>query len=63
MACLAIVPLLNWLGGPNTILFAAVMAALAGAVWATTGATRKATAGLGVRVTVGDRGKSFGEMD
>ncbi len=46
MACLAIVPLLNWLGGPNTILFAAVMAALAGVVWATTGATRKATAGL-----------------
>ena len=34
LACLAIVPLLNWLGGPNTILFAALMAALAGAVWA-----------------------------
>jgi hypothetical protein len=33
-ACLGIVPLLNWLGGPNTILFAATVAAIAGAVWA-----------------------------
>lgn len=32
-ACLAIVPLLNFLGGPNTLLFAAVMSAVAGAVW------------------------------
>src|SRR5271169_883272 len=46
LACLAIVPLLNWLGGPNTVLFAAAMAAIAGAVWATTGATRKVTAGI-----------------
>src|SRR5580693_10231724 len=29
LACLAIVPLLNWLGGPNTVLFAAAMAAIA----------------------------------
>src|ERR1700688_3575858 len=28
LACLAIVPLLNWLGGPNAILFAALMAAV-----------------------------------
>jgi len=34
LACLAIVPLLNWLGGPNTVLFAGVMAAAAGIVWA-----------------------------
>ena len=34
LACLAIVPLLNWLGGPNTILFAGLAAALAGVVWA-----------------------------
>jgi len=34
LACLGVVPLLNFLGGPNTVLFAAVMAALAGALWA-----------------------------
>src|SRR5271154_1028692 len=27
LACLLVVPLLNWLGGPNTILFAAALAA------------------------------------
>src|SRR5208282_2209188 len=34
LACLALVPLLNIIGGPNTILFAAVAAALAGVAWA-----------------------------
>ncbi|HVO80890.1 MAG TPA: hypothetical protein VMT28_09170, partial [Terriglobales bacterium] len=34
-ACLAVVPLLNWLGAPNTILFAAAISAVAAAVWAT----------------------------
>jgi len=33
MACLAIVPLLNWIGGPNAILVAAVALAGAGMVW------------------------------
>ena len=33
LACLALVPLLNFLGGPNTILFAAVAVALAGVAW------------------------------
>ena len=33
LACLALVPLLNLIGGPNTILFAAVAVALAGVVW------------------------------
>src|SRR5205085_9493444 len=32
-ACLATVPLLNYIGGPNTILFAAVAIAVAGIVW------------------------------
>jgi spermidine synthase len=35
VACLAVVPLLNWLGGPNTVLFAAFMASAAGVMWAT----------------------------
>jgi len=46
LACLGIVPLLNWLGGPNTVLFAGVMAAVAGTVWAMNMGARKLTAGL-----------------
>src|SRR4051812_47813898 len=34
MACLAVVPLLNWLGGPNAILVSAIVAAAAAMVWA-----------------------------
>ncbi len=33
MACLAVVPLLNWWGGPNTILFAGVTQAIAAVLW------------------------------
>jgi len=46
LACLAVVPLLNWLGGPNAILFAALMAAVAGAVWANDTKIRKPALGL-----------------
>jgi spermidine synthase len=35
LACLALVPLLNFIGGPNTILFAAFVVALAGVAWST----------------------------
>jgi hypothetical protein len=42
LACLGIVPLLNRLGGPNTILFAAAMSAIAAAVWATARRMRRA---------------------
>jgi spermidine synthase len=34
LACLAVVPLLNWIGGPNTIVFSAVMMSIAAVVWA-----------------------------
>ena len=34
LACLAVVPLLNWLGGPNVILGAGVAMAAAGMIWA-----------------------------
>ena len=37
LACLALVPLLNFIGGPNTILFAAFVVALAALVWAPPG--------------------------
>jgi spermidine synthase len=33
LACLAIVPLLNWLGGPNAIICAALMLAIAAMIW------------------------------
>ena len=45
LACLGTVPLLNWLGGPNSILAAAAIMAAAALLWATSSATRK-TAGL-----------------
>jgi hypothetical protein len=34
LACLATVPLLNWIGGPNAILMASVALTVAAAVWA-----------------------------
>jgi spermidine synthase len=46
LACLGVVPLLNWLGGPNTVLFAAVMASVAGVAWAANTNQRKLTLGL-----------------
>jgi len=46
-ACLAVVPLLNWIGGPNTVLFAGVMTAVASAIWATSSIARKIAGALG----------------
>src|SRR5437867_8763969 len=48
LACIGIVPLLNWIGGPNTILFAAAVASVAGAVWAVSVLARRAISVLGV---------------
>jgi spermidine synthase len=45
-ACLGVVPLLNWLGGPNTVLFAGGMAAVAGIAWSGRGWARKVAASL-----------------
>src|SRR5712692_200444 len=41
VACLALVPLLNWIGGPNTVLFAGLAMVLAAAIWAPTSDGRK----------------------
>ncbi len=41
LACLAMVPLLNWLGGPNTILMAGVALAVAAVVWAESKTARR----------------------
>src|SRR3984957_4291492 len=48
LACLGVVPLLNWLGGPNTVLFAGMTQAIAGVVWAAHVNLRKLTLGLAV---------------
>ena len=41
MACLAVVPLLNWVGGPNVILVAGATMAAAGTIWAEFHALRR----------------------
>ena len=46
LACLALVPLLNWFGGPNTILFSSVALTVASAVWAPSRRERRLAAGL-----------------
>jgi len=45
LACLAVVPLLNWLGGPNAILVAGISLAAAAMIWAETQTPRR-NAGL-----------------
>jgi len=46
MACLAVVPLLNWIGGPNTILFAGVALAAAAMIWAASRTTQRIAFGV-----------------
>jgi spermidine synthase len=41
VACLAIIPLLNLLGGPNTVLLAGLLMAAASSVWAVTAGQRR----------------------
>jgi len=52
LACLAVVPLLNWIGGPNVILVAATAMAAAGAIWAGTRAPRRNAALLALALVV-----------
>ena len=55
LACLAVVPLLNWVGGPNVILVAAVAMAAAGMIWAESRSSRRnaALAGLALVALIG----------
>src|SRR5437763_398926 len=46
LACLVIVPLLNWIGGPNSILFAAFISAIAAALWSATARARRSMLAL-----------------
>ena len=61
LACLAIVPLLNWIGGPNAILFAAFVSGIAAVVWSATSRVRNGTlwlsAALGLLIIVNFSGR------
>src|ERR1039457_1057967 len=46
LACLAVVPLLNWIGGPNTILDSAIAMAGAAMVWAPSSSARRLAGAL-----------------
>jgi len=46
LACLAVVPLLNWIGGPNTILTSSAALTVAAAVWAPSRTGRRIAGGL-----------------
>jgi spermidine synthase len=60
VACLALVPLLNWIGGPNAILFSGVAMMLASALWAPSVRTRNRglilAAALSVLIAINYRG-------
>src|ERR1700690_908369 len=63
LACLAIVPLLNWPGGPNTVFFTGVCMAAAAMVWAVDRKARRSGAGralfLLVLIAINYSGKLF----
>ncbi|MBZ5567758.1 MAG: hypothetical protein LAN64_07890 [Acidobacteriia bacterium] len=52
LACVGVVPLLNFIGGPNAILFAAVASAAAAAIWAPTRKKRRFAIVLGAVIVV-----------
>jgi predicted membrane-bound spermidine synthase len=52
LACLAVVPLLNWLGGPNAIVIAGVALAAAGMIWAESRVTRQRAGVLALALVV-----------
>jgi len=48
LACLAVVPLLNWIGGPNAILFAGIALSVAAMIWADAPKLRRNAALVGL---------------
>jgi hypothetical protein len=62
LACLATVPLLDWLGGPNTILFSALMSALGAAVWAHTALAKKNALGCALVLSLLVAGNHSGKL-
>jgi hypothetical protein len=53
LACLGVVPLLNCIGGPNAILFAGLVCAIAAVVWSPTPRLRKMTLALTALLALG----------
>jgi hypothetical protein len=51
IACLAIVPLLDWLGGPNAIVCAALVMAISAAIWARRGRQRNVAIAMAAVLT------------
>src|SRR3954469_3160656 len=52
IACLAVVPLLNWIGAPNSILFAGAVSAMAAVIWSVTPRARNLSLGLATMLVV-----------
>jgi hypothetical protein len=52
LACLAVVPLLNWVGGPNVVLVAGTAMAAAGTIWAGSRSLRRTAALLALALAV-----------
>ena len=52
LACLAVVPLLNWLGGPNAILAAATALAAAAMIWSESPAARRNAGLMGLALII-----------
>ncbi len=52
LACLAVVPLLNWVGGPNVVLVAGTAMAVAGTIWAESRSLRRNAALLALALAV-----------
>ena len=46
IACLAVVPLLNWIGAPNSILFAGFVSSITAAIWSMSPRMRRLSLGL-----------------
>ena len=52
VACLAVVPLLNWIGAPNSILFAGLISAVNAMIWSVSPRPRKLSLGLAAILVV-----------
>jgi hypothetical protein len=52
IACLAVVPLLNWIGAPNSILFAGAVSAMAAVIWSVSPRARNLSLGLATMLVV-----------
>jgi hypothetical protein len=53
LACIFIVPLLNWVGGPNAILFSALIAAIAAIIWSATPKPRELALASAILLALG----------